>query len=90
MRIEIGKVTEAEKDAIQALYERKNGLEELAKILPADNHELYERIVHDMSESKLKFHAWWTTMAEKYGWTGDVNTNWQIDFQTCKIYLNKD
>ena len=37
----IGKVSAEEKDAIQALFERKNGLSELAKILTADNSELY-------------------------------------------------
>lgn len=90
MRIEIGQVTEMERDEIQALFERKNGLEELAKILPNDNPEMYERIIKDMSDSKSRFHAWWSSMAEKYGWVNDVNANWHIDFQTCKIFINKE
>ena len=36
----IGKVTETERDEIQNLFERRNGLNELAKILTADNIEL--------------------------------------------------
>ena len=39
----IGKVTEEEKKEIQTLFERKNGLNELAKILTADNELLYEK-----------------------------------------------
>ncbi|WP_302603126.1 hypothetical protein [Bacteroides caecimuris] len=41
----VGHVTEEEKNVIQNLFERKNGLNELAKILSADNAELYERLV---------------------------------------------
>lgn len=36
----IGQVTVEEKNEIQALFERRNGLNELAKILTADNNEL--------------------------------------------------
>ena len=36
----IGKVTEEEKREIQSLFERRNGLNELAKVLTADNDEL--------------------------------------------------
>ena len=41
----VGKVTEEEKGEIQQLFERRNGLNELAKILTADNKELYEKII---------------------------------------------
>lgn len=37
----VGSVTEEEKNAIQGLFERRNGLNELAKILTKDNVELY-------------------------------------------------
>ena len=40
----VGKVTEEEKGEIQQLFERRNGLNELAKILTADNTELYEKL----------------------------------------------
>ena len=36
----VGQVTPAERDEIQSLFERRNGLNELAKILTADNAEL--------------------------------------------------
>lgn len=88
MKKEVGRVTEAERDEIQTLFERRNGLNELAKILTADNAELYERLVADMGETASKFQNWWTSMGEKYQWEGTENGNWEIDFTDCKIYLN--
>lgn len=40
----VGQVTPEEKNEIQKLFERRNGLNELAKILTADNAELYEKL----------------------------------------------
>lgn len=83
----VGKVTEEEKKEILRLYERKNGLNELAKILTVDNSELYEKLVKDMGETGTKFQQWWDTMAQKYQWEGVQNGNWEINFETCEIYL---
>lgn len=83
----IGKVTAEEKNEIQTLFERRNGLNELAKILTADNAELYERLVKDMGETGSKFQAWWDRMAEKYQWESVEGGNWEINFDTCEILL---
>ena len=83
----VGKVSVEEKDAIQALFERKNGLSELAKILTADNSELYEKLVHDMGETGTRFQHWWDTMAQKYQWESCDGGTWEINFDTCEINL---
>jgi len=83
----VGQVTVEEKKEIQSLYERKNGLSELAKILTPDNQELYEKLVKDMGETQLKFQAWWTRMSLAYNWESSENGNWEIDFDSCNIYL---
>ena len=83
----VGQVTPEEKNEIQTLFERRNGLNELAKILTADNSDLYEKLVKDMGESGSKFQNWWDTMAQKYQWEGTENGNWEINFETCEIYL---
>lgn len=83
----VGQVTPEERNEIQALFERRNGLNELAKILTADNAELYEKLVKDMGETGTKFQAWWNRMAQKYHWESAENGNWEINFETCKIYL---
>lgn len=90
MKKEVGRVSEQERDEIQTLFERRNGLTELAKILSVDNKELYERIVNDMGETSTKFQQWWNRMGEKYQWESADNGNWEIDFSTCEIYLVRD
>ncbi len=84
---QVGQVTVDEKDEIQQLFERRNGLSELAKILTADNGELYEMLVKDLGETGTKFQSWWDRMAEKYQWESVDGGNWEIDFDTCEIYL---
>lgn len=83
----VGSVTEEEKNAIQKLFERRNGLNELAKILTKDNVELYERLVKDLGETGTKFQHWWDEMANKYQWESAENGTWEINFQTNEIIL---
>ena len=83
----VGKVTPEERNEIQALFERKNGLTELAKIVSADNVELYEKLVKDMGETSTKFQQWWDGKAKYYGWESHPKGNWEINFQTCEITL---
>lgn len=88
-RKKVGKVTLEEKNEIQILFERRNGLYELAKIVTSDNSDLYEKLVNDLGETGTKFQSWWNSMAEKYKWETAENGNWEIDFETCEIYLIK-
>ncbi len=83
----VGQVTPEEKNEIQALFERRNGLNELAKVLTPDNAELYEKLVTDMGTTGTKFQNWWDTMAQKYRWESSPNGNWEINFDTCEIFL---
>ena len=80
-------MTPEERTEIQTLFERRNGLNELAKILTADNGELYEKLVKDLGETGMKFQQWWNCMAQKYQWESVENGNWEVDFETCEIYL---
>ena len=83
----VGQVTVEEKNEIQSLFERRNGLSELAKILTSDNHQLYEKLVKDMGETGTKFQQWWDSMADKYQWESEEGGNWEINFETCEILL---
>ena len=83
----VGQVTPEERNEIQMLFERRNGLNELAKILTSDNTELYEKLVKDMGETSTKFQNWWNRMSQKYLWEGTENGNWEINFDTCEIFL---
>ena len=87
MKKKVGQVTPEEKNEIQQLFERRNGLNELAKILNADNTELYEKLVKDMGETGTKFQGWWDRMSQKYQWESAQNGSWEINFETNEIYL---
>ena len=83
----VGQVTPEERNEIQALFERRNGLNELAKILTADNNELYEKLVKDMGDTSTKFQNWWNRMSQKYQWESSENGHWEIDFDTLEVFL---
>lgn len=87
MKKEIGYVTSDERDVIQSLFERRNGLNELAKILTVENAPLYEKLVKDMGYTATEFQKWWDDMSAKYNWEAVDNGHWEINFDTCKIYL---
>lgn len=83
----IGQVLPEEKDEIQTLFERRNGLNELAKIVTADNADLYEKLVKDLGETGTRFQSWWDRMAQKYQWESVEGGHWEINFDTCEICL---
>ena len=83
----VGQVTPEERNEIQMLFERRNGLNELAKILTVDNAELYEKLVKDIGETSTKYQNWWNRMSKKYLWESSENGSWEIDFDTCEVFL---
>lgn len=83
----VGEVTFQEKEEIQALFERKNALAELAKIITADNDALYEKLVKDIGTTGRKFQQWWDDKALAYNWEKTPAGRWKIDFDTNEIFL---
>ena len=83
----VGQVTPEECREIQTLFERRNGLNELANILTPDKPELYERMVKDLGETTTKFQGWWNRMGDKYQWESTDDGNWEINFDTCEVFL---
>ncbi len=86
----VGTVLPEERDEILFLFERKNGLAELAKILTSENIELYNRLITDIGHNQVEFQGWWDRMAQKYNWESSPNGAWSIDFSTCEISLNDE
>ena len=83
----VGHVTPKEKDEIQAIFERRNGLNELAQIITVDNEGIYEKLIKDLAETSTKFQNWWDKMEKKYGWETAPDGRWEITFDKCEIYL---
>ena len=88
-RVAVGKVTETERDEIKRLFERKNGLLELLRGISDPAHPLYDRLVQDMGETATRFQKWWDEKSRQYGWKGEAGGQWEIDFDTCEIFLKK-
>ncbi len=91
----IGRVTEKERDDILFLFERKNALIELSRSLvmldrkELDHSPLYEKIVTDLGKISTEFQNWWDQKSVKYNWKRAKGCHWQIEFETCGIYLVK-
>jgi CXXX repeat modification system protein len=96
MKKKVGKVTEAERDEIQFLFERKNGLKELTiSLVNIDKKELessalYEKLVSDMGKTSRRFQDWWDEKSKKYNWESIEGGNWKIDFETFEIFFQID
>jgi CXXX repeat modification system protein len=48
---------------------------------------LYDKLVKDLGETSTKFQNWWDRMADKYQWESVEGGNWEINFDTCEIFL---
>lgn len=88
IREKVGQVTAEECAEIKQLFERRNGLAELAKILTPDNEALYEKVVADMGTTATRFQQWWDEKSSKYQWKNVPGGNWEINFDTCEVFLN--
>lgn len=87
MKKVVGKVSFEEKEKILKLFERRNGLLELVKILNVNDKELYDKVVMDIGATNIRFQNWWDEMSKKYSWESAIDGDWEIDFQTCEIIL---
>ncbi len=91
----VGKVSEVEKNEIQLLHERKNGLIELTKSFVnldqnvLENSYLYDKLVKDMGITTTRYQQWWNDKSSKYSWETIEGCSWEINFETCDIYLVK-
>ena len=93
--IVVGKVSPKERDEMQALYERKNGLLELIQSLSTngsgmlDNDAFYEKVVADLGRTTTLSRKWWDEKSKAYRWPGKPGWQWSIDFESCQISLNR-
>jgi CXXX repeat modification system protein len=86
-------LTAGERDEIRGVFESKNGLVELFKSLTDVDKEatgrLYDKLLKDMADTTSKYQGWFDAMSEKYKWENIQGYNWEINFDTCEVYLSK-
>lgn len=90
----VGRITPKERDEIQVLFERKNGLNALVASLQQNstilaNEAFYEKLVADMGRTTTKFQKWWDDKAAFYGWQGLPGHRWSVNFETCEVILSR-
>ena len=82
---EVCQLSDNEFKEIEDLFEKKLALENLAKIIKADNQSLYDKLISDYGSTVHKFNTWWETMGKKYNF---IEKNLWVDFDTKKIMAN--
>ena len=91
----VGRVTSKERDEILMLFERKNGLTELAHSLAEAEDEalkhgyFYEKLVMDMGKTIAQYQQWWDERAKVHQWEKNDGEVWEIDFATCQVFALK-
>jgi CXXX repeat modification system protein len=89
----VGKVSPEERDQIREIYERKNSLAELFRTLTdVDKEEtsrLYEKLVKDMADTSARYQRWFDVNGGKYQWENVQGGHWQVNFDTCEVFLVK-
>ena len=41
----------------------------------------------DLGSTGTLFQQWWNDRAAQYGWESALDGNWEINFETCEIFL---
>lgn len=94
-RRELGKITPEERDEIKILFERKNGLVELAKALSGMSRQeleasgLYDKVTQDIGRASTQFQGWFDKTSRKYGWENRPGHRWEVDFDTCTVSIRR-
>ena len=85
MRKVIDVLTDVEKEEILELYEKKQAMENLFKIIIKEKEPLiYETLKRDYMELADDFNAWWNENIENKGWE---KGRLFVDFNSNEIIL---
>jgi CXXX repeat modification system protein len=88
----IGSVTQAEKEDVVRLHERRTALRELLLTLNSpylsegEKRTLAGRIVEEYVKASSLFERWWREAARKYNWPSKEHGSWMVDFETNDVY----
>lgn len=88
--VELGTISEAERDEIESIYTRKIALVDLTVSLGdrgMTSNDLYERLVADMGVTQQRMRTWWDNVAARYNWSYEANDSWSVDFKTRAVRL---
>lgn len=79
----ICRLTDEEKNEIEAIFERKIALENLTKLPDVvSNAALYEKLIADYGKTTIRFQKWWQMATEKYQLQGKEV---RVDFENAQL-----
>lgn len=79
----ICRLTDEEKNEIEAIFERKVALENLTKLPDVvSNAALYEKLIADYGKTTIRFQKWWQMATEKYQLQGKEV---RVDFENAQL-----
>jgi CXXX repeat modification system protein len=85
----LGKVSKDEKNEIERIFERENGLKELeVSVKDKISSELYNKIFSDFCSNHKKMVKWWQDIRGKYNWESPENAILNIDFNTREVFFS--
>lgn len=89
-RKKVGEVTVQESNRLFRIFRHRNALIELGLILPDDDIRLRTDFNQDLEKTNLEFQRWWDDMWEKYQWESCPEADWEIDFETCEVFISHE
>lgn len=80
-------LTESEKEEILELYEKKQAMENLSKIISKENDPLlFQTLKSDYLELVADYTAWWNQQSEKKGWE---KGHLFVDFHSNEVIMTE-
>ena len=83
----VGQVCEEEKNIIFDLYEKRNALVNLKKIIDEKDF-LYLKLMKELEHTRQEESKWWEEKAVKYNWESRQGCVWRINFDNNKVFLD--
>lgn len=91
----LAQLVKEEKNEIQNIFERLNSLNALVATLADaqlnidEQNWIYEKLINDTTETRIKYNQWWTIMCDKYNLDKENSRNYYVDFVADRIILNE-
>ena len=64
--------------------------EKVGQVTPKERTEIQLLFERNMGETGTKFQNWWDRMSGQYQWKSTPNGHWEINFDTCEIFLSEE
>lgn len=91
--IKIGVISAEDCQEIKNLHTQKETLLDIFNSLVTSNisetskEGIYNRLLNDITQQKLKISEWWKIASQKYNWEARKDARWQINYDSREVIL---